>query len=254
MCPVGAGVTRPSNEPALDEPGAERDRRLTDLATAYRLFGALRWGELGDGHITCRDTEKPDHMWLLRYGVSFDQARPGDMVLVGPDGTALDLSGQPAEINITAYYIHHPIHQARPDVESIAHVHTPWGTPFAAERRNIEPISQESTAFFENHALFDDEEVQILSTDGGKRIAVALGHNRAVILANHGLLTVGTSPPDAVGWFVMMERVAEVHMKAGRAVPISAEAARVARDNLTGAELGRSLFGWATRRHLCHTP
>ena len=235
-------------EPVLDDPTEERARLLDDLATGYRLFAAMRWGSLGDGHITCRDTQQPDHMWLLRFGVSFDRATPDDMVLVAPDGTARNQQGRPAPINDSAYYIHHPIHEARPDVGGAAHVHTPWGTPFAAERRLFEPISQESTLFFEDHSLFDDEEVQILSTDGGKRIAVALGDNRGVILANHGLLTVGATPADAVGWFLYMEQVAEVHMKARHARRISDEAALIAKADL--GELGWATFGWATRRHL----
>ena len=189
-------------------------------------------------------------MWLLRHGVNFERATIEDLVLVGPDGSATDQSGEPAAINISAYHIHHPLHQARPEIVAAAHVHTPWGTPFACERRMIEPISQESAMFFEDHALFDDEEVQVLSCDGGKRIAVALDDNRAVILANHGLLTVGSSPADALGWFVLMERVAEVQMKARRGIAISAEAARAARDDVVSADYGSDLFGWATRRHL----
>jgi ribulose-5-phosphate 4-epimerase/fuculose-1-phosphate aldolase len=102
-------------------------------------------------------------------------------------------------------------------------VHTGWGTPFSAEVRMFEPITQESCVFFEDHALFDDEEVQVQSVDAGKRIADALGRNRAIILRNHGLLTVGDSVAEAVGSFVQMERVAEAHMKARDAVPISAE-------------------------------
>ncbi len=234
----------------MADPVAERDRLLGDLASAYRLLAALRGGELGDGHITCRDTEQADHIWLLRYGVPFERARPADMVLVAPDGNATDQDGRPARINDTAYYIHHPIHEARPDVTAAAHVHTPWGTPFATERRMLEPISQESTVFFEDHALFDDEEVQVLSCDGGKRIAAALGECRAVILANHGLLTVGVSPADAAGWFVMMERVAEIQMKARHGQPISAEAARASRDGIVIGDYGWDLFNWAIRRHL----
>ena len=234
----------------MADPAAERARLLEDLATAYRLFAALRWGDLGDGHITCRDPERLDHVWLLRYRVTFERARPENMVLVAPDGSAVDQDGRPAKINNTAYHIHHPIHEARPEVTAAAHVHTQWGTPFAAERRMIEPITQESTMFFEDHALFDDEEVQILSCDGGKRIAVALGECRAVILANHGLLTVGSSPADAVGWFVLMERVAEAQMKARNALPISAEAARASRSDIMVGDYGWELFNWAIRRHL----
>ena len=66
-------------------------------------------------------------------------------------------------------------------------MHTGWGTPFSAEVRRFEPITQESCIFFEDHALFDDEEVQVQSVDAGKRIADALGGNRAIILRNHGL-------------------------------------------------------------------
>ncbi|WP_419842208.1 class II aldolase/adducin family protein [Candidatus Poriferisodalis sp.] len=237
-------------EPFEADAGAERRRLLADLARAYRLFGTLRWGELGDGHITCRDPLRPDHMWLLRYGVSFERATVDDLVLVAPDGNAADRDGRPAPINASAFYIHHPLHEARPDIGAAAHTHTQWGTPFSAERRMIEPINQEATCFFEDHVLFDDEEVQILSTDGGKRIATALGDCRAAVLANHGLLTVGASPADAVGWFVLAERVAEVQMKAPAAVPISAPAARIARDDLTRGDFGWNLFGWATRRHL----
>ena len=247
---TGSNSGWPAVEPTLADPAAERARLLDDLATAYRLFGALRWGELGDGHITCRDTEKPDHMWLLRHRIVFERAQPSDLVLVSPDGSAVDQDGRPARINNTAYHIHHPIHAARPDVTAAAHVHTHWGTPFAAERRMIEPLTQESALFIDDHALFDDEEVQILSCDGGKRIAVALGESRAVILANHGLLTVGASPADAVGWFVLMERVAEVQMKARHGLPISVEAARSAREDIVVEGYGWDLFNWAIRRHL----
>ena len=110
--------------------------------------------------------------------------------LIGPDGELVEGEGS---TNPAAYHIHHPILAARPELVSAAHVHTGWGTPFSAECRLLRPISQESCVFFENHALFDDEEVQIQSVDGGQRIANALGPHCAVILRNHGLLTVGDS-------------------------------------------------------------
>ena len=243
-------VNQKSLEPFLDDPAEERARQLENLARAYRLFAAMRWGDTGDGHITFRDPEQSDHMWMLRYGVSFDRATPADMVLVGPDGTATDQSGEQAAINITGYYIHHPIHAARPDIHAAAHVHTQWGTPLAAERRMIEPITQEAAIFHGDVAMFDDEEVQILGTDGGKRIAVALGEKSSVILANHGLLTSGPSVASAVGSFVLLERVAEAHMKARKAKPISDEAAQTARDNLVREQPGWAVFRWLTMRHL----
>ena len=226
---------------------AERLKRKREVALGYRVFAALRWGDIGDGHISARDPVRSDCFWLLRYGISYHQARVDDLVLVGPDGQLAEGEGF---TNPAAYYIHHPVLMARPDAVSAAHVHTQWGTPFSAEARLFEPITQESCIFFEDHALFDDEEVQIQDTDGGKRIAEALGDTRAVILRNHGLLTVGRSVAETVSSFVMMERVAEAHMKARAAKPISADAARYAKADLTQPAAALAQFHWLLERYV----
>ncbi len=227
--------------------GEIRDARKRAVALGYRIFAAQRWGDLGDGHISARDPEREDCFWLLRYGVSYHEAKVSDLVLIGPDGELVEGEGV---TNTAAYYIHHPILMARPDVVSAAHVHTGWGTHFSAEVRPIEPITQESCIFFEDHAIFDDEEVQVQSVEGGKRIAVALGSKRAIILRNHGLLTVGDLVEEAVGSFVHMERVAEAHMKARDAKPISDAAARYAKKDLVRYGPGRVAFWSLVARHI----
>lgn len=165
-------------------------------------------------------------------------------MLVGPDGRVVEGHGW---INPAAYYIHAPVHETRPDVVSAAHTHPPYGTPFAAQVRLLRPISQESCSFFEDHALFGDEEVDIGSTEGDKRIGAALGNMKAVILRNHGLLTVDASLNSSVGFFLQMERAAEVHVKVPDAVSISDEAARAAYRGLGGETTGHQLFEWLLR-------
>lgn len=224
-----------------------RAQRKRQAALGYRILAAQRWGDLGDGHISARDPERTDCFWLLRYGVSYHAARVRDLVLVGPDGELVEGEGV---INRAAYYIHHPILMARPDAVSATHVHTGWGTPFSAEVRPLEPITQEACIFFEDHAIFDDEEVQVQSVEGGKRIAEALGGNRAIILRNHGLLTIGERVDESVGSFVHMERVAEAHMKARDARPISAAAARYAKADLVRYGVGRIGFRALVARHI----
>ena len=205
-----------------------RLHRRQSTAIGYRIFGSFGWGSTGDGHISARDPELTDHFWLARDGVPFEHVTVDDIVLVGPSGDVVDApGGKDTGINPAAYFIHWPIHEARPDIVSAAHTHTPYGTPWSATRKLLEPITQEACSFFEDHALFDDEELDICALDGGKRIADAIGDKRAVILCNHGLLTSGASVAEAVGWFVTMERVAEAQVKAGAdAKPISDEGAR----------------------------
>jgi ribulose-5-phosphate 4-epimerase/fuculose-1-phosphate aldolase len=232
--------------PSFADSGEERAERRRQLVLGYRLFAALRWGDLGDGHISARDPELTDHFWLLRYGVAFGEATDDDLVLVAPDGSTAD--GRP--IGPAAHHIHQPIHEARPDVIGAAHTHTQWGTPWSANARLFAPITQEACAFFDDHALFDDEEVDVLSTDGGKRIATALGEMKGIILRNHGLLTVGASVGEAVGWYVMMERVAEAHCKAPDARPISPDGAAIAYRVLNTPHAGWRHFRWLVASHL----
>ena len=234
-------------EPFQTDPQLERDRRRRDLALGYNLFAKMRWGDLGEGHITARDPVLTDHFWLLAFGVDFGTATVDDTVLVGPDGSIVN---DDRSINITAFHIHHPIHAARPDVIAAAHVHTAYGTPFSTERRVIPPTHQEATVFFEDTALFDDEEVQILGLDGGERIAKALGDASFAILANHGLLTTGPSVATAIAQFVLMERACETVMKAPGAIPITDTAARVAKAALRHPDMAWQSWQFLLQRHL----
>ena len=233
-----------SSEPEVTDPDRLRRHRCERLVLAYRLFGSLRWGEQGDGHISARDPERTDCFWLLRYGVPFGQAGIDDLVLVDPDGRVIGASGA---INPTAHYIHAPVHAARPDIVCAVHTHTPYGTPWAACARPFSMLCQEAVAFFGCHSVFDDGEVDILSVDGGKRIAAALGEGRLAILRNHGLLTVGANVDQAVGWFLMAERVAEVHCKAPHPAPISDEDAERCFAVVGQPQQGWKTFNWAIR-------
>jgi ribulose-5-phosphate 4-epimerase/fuculose-1-phosphate aldolase len=232
-------------EPHIADVGELRAHRKRRLALAYRVIGAMGWGSLGDGHISARDPERPDCFWLGRYGVPFRYMTTDDLVLVRADGT-VEGGGH---INKAAYYIHAPLHEALPDVVSAVHCHTPYGTPFSATVTKLAPISQEACAFFGDHEIFDDEEVSIGSTDGGKRIAAAIGGARGVILRNHGLLTIGSTIDSAVGFFLLMERCAEVQVKARDAVTLGAESARRVHDEFDEVA-GWQAFQWAQRTYV----
>ncbi len=234
-----------SREPTFDDPAEDRLHRKRQCALGYRAFGALHWGQLGDGHISARDPERLDCFWLLRYGVPFDQATVDDLVLVGPDGSLVEGDGQ---INMTAYNIHMPIHDARPEVLSVVHTHTAYGTPWSANLQPFRAISQEACSFVYDQSIFGGEEVNVMSYECGKGIAEAMGGTRLCMLRNHGPLTVGRSVAEAVGFFVMADRAAEVHVKAPEAVAISDE---MAKSMAEWAELPE--VGWASFQYLVRT-
>jgi ribulose-5-phosphate 4-epimerase/fuculose-1-phosphate aldolase len=227
---------------------AERRRRRRQVVAGYHLFADFGWGDDGSGHISARDPEHTDSFWLLRYGVAFGEATIDDLVLVAPDAS---LDRRDVSINPAAFCIHAPIHHARPDVVGIAHTHTAYGTSFSAMVRPIRATSQEACAFHGDQAVFDGEELNVVDVAVGERLAAALGAHRLLVLANHGLLTVGASVAQAMAWFVLAERAAEVEVKAGdRARVITDVAAAAVYRSIGPPEAGEETFRWLCRSRL----
>ncbi len=72
-----------------------------------------------------------------------------------------------------------------------------------------------------------------------------MGENKAVILRNHGLLTVGGCVEEAAWWFFSMERCCQIQLHAeaaGRPVPIRPADARLTRETIGTPALGRLNF------------
>lgn len=220
--------------------------RKWEAAIGYRVFAAMRWGQLGDGHVTARDPILTDHFWVLGYGIPFSAATIDNLTLVGPDGQGVQGPTHNG-VNFAAYNIHWPIFDARPDVVSAAHTHTPFGTSWSANVQPFSALSQESCAVVFDQSMYMGEDLEIVDPSGGRAIARAMGDTKVCIIRNHGLLTAGGSPGEAVGWFVMAERVAEVHVKASSPVPISDEAAKEVATTLASSAMGWRVFQWLAR-------
>jgi ribulose-5-phosphate 4-epimerase/fuculose-1-phosphate aldolase len=116
------------------------------------------------------------------------------------------------------------------------------GRALSALGELLDPITQESCAFYEDHALYEAYTGVAVDADEGRRIAAALGSRKALVLRNHGLLTVGDSVDAAAWWFLSLERSSQVQLlarAAGRPVLIEHRAAVATRE-----QLGGDLVAW----------
>ncbi len=229
----------PHTFPTFASPEDERRHRKQRLAAAFRLFGQFGFDEGVAGHITARDPERLDHFWVNPLGMNFKQIRVQDLILVNHEGEVVEGNWP---VNRAAFVIHSQVHAARPDVVAAAHAHSVYGKTWSSLRRPLDPLTQDACAFYGDHALFDDFTGVVLDLEEGKRIAHALGDNKAAILANHGLLTVGQSVDEAAWWFITMERTCQAQLlaeAAGTPVPIDAEQAA-----LTAGQVGHRSAGW----------
>ena len=239
---------RPFTFPTFDNPSEERQHRKERLAAAFRLFGRFGFDEGVAGHITARDPERLDHFWVNPFGLSFRQIRASDLILVNDEGAVVEGDWP---VNQAAFAIHSRVHRARPDVIAAAHAHAVHGKAFSSLGALLDPITQDACAFYDDHSLFDDFTGVVLDVAEGDRIGAALGSNKAVILRNHGMLTVGSSVDSAAWWFITMERTCQAQllaMSAGKPISIDHEQAkRTARqvgDELAGALQFHPLYEW----------
>jgi ribulose-5-phosphate 4-epimerase/fuculose-1-phosphate aldolase len=210
----------------------ERLHRKQELAAAFRIFGRFGFSEGVAGHITARDPEHLDHFWVNPFGMNFSQIKVSDLILVDQDGNVVQ-GNQP--VNRAAFCIHSQVHQARPDVIAAAHAHSLHGKALSTLGVMLDPTTQDACAFFEDHGRYDDYRGVVNDIEEGRRIGVALGSYKALILANHGLLTVGGSVAEAAWWFVTMERSCQTQllaMAAGTPRLIDSETALATRATL----------------------
>jgi ribulose-5-phosphate 4-epimerase/fuculose-1-phosphate aldolase len=234
--------------PTFDSVEDERLHRKQRLAAAFRLFAKYGFDEGVAGHITARDPEHADHFWVNPFAMHFGQISVSDLLLVNHKGEVVE--GE-YPVNEAAFVIHSQVHAARPDVVAAAHSHSLYGKAWSSLGKLLDPLTQDACSFYEDHALFDDYTGVVLDLEEGKRIAHAVGDNKAAILRNHGLLTVGHSVDEAAWWFIAMERCCHAQLlaeAAGKPISIDTENAE-----LTARQVGSHLAGWLSFQPLYET-
>ncbi|MBH8575702.1 class II aldolase/adducin family protein [Nostocaceae cyanobacterium CENA369] len=225
--------------PIFERVEDERLHRKQRLAAAFRLFGRFGFSEGIAGHITARDPQFTDHFWVNPFGMYFGHIRVSDLILVNKEG---DVVKGDASVNQAAFVIHSQLHEARPDVIAAAHAHSIYGKAWSSLGRLLDPLNQDCCSFYEDHALFNDYTGVVLDTSEGKRLAEILGNKKAMILQNHGILTVGHTVDEAAFWYITLERSCQAQLlaeAAGRPRIINHETARLAQ-----TQVGSHSSGW----------
>jgi len=202
----------------------EREYLKFRLAQAFRIFGYLGYNEGVAGHITVRDPIKSDCFWVNPFGMHFNLIQPSDLLLVDHQGKILDESGPRRLLNTAAYMIHSALHTARSDVMCAAHTHSIHGKAFSTLGTELDMLTQDTCAFYNDHVLYNQFKGVVLDAEEGKHIAAALGTKKAAILQNHGILVATDSIEATVFFFIALERACQVQLMADAAAAGSGKA------------------------------
>jgi len=214
------------------------------LAAAYRIIARMGLDDGVAGHISLRVPGAPDYFWVNPFGLLFNEVRADNLVLVNSAG---EIVHGGTVINLAGFCIHSAIHHARPDVHCAVHTHPPGGSAYSALGIPLDPLDQTGCSFFEDQAVYSEYTGIVIDANQAEGIVRALGNKRALILANHGLLTVAATVEQALLDMLDLERTCKINMAAmatGQPLrPVPPEAARQSKAVLT--QPGRYPFQWA---------
>ncbi len=181
-----------------------------DLAACYRLVALEGWTDLTATHISAR-VPGEDAFLLNPYDLMFEEITASSLIKMDFNRNKLVENGY--QFNPAGYTIHSAVLRGRTDVNAALHTHTPAGMAISALKKGLLPITQHALRFYDNISYHDYEGIA-LDLAECERLIDDLGTNEAMILRNHGLLTVGKSVAFAFGSMYYLEKSCQSQLMA----------------------------------------
>jgi ribulose-5-phosphate 4-epimerase/fuculose-1-phosphate aldolase len=199
------------NKPVREQVSKEEWEARVNLAACYRLMAEYGMVEMVANHISVRVPGTHNEFLINPYGMLYEEMTASSMLKVDLEGNVL-FNATEYGVNQAGFVIHSAVHAARHDVECIIHTHTLPGMAVSAMKCGIMPIAQSSMRFLD--IAYHDYEGVALRLDERERLVANLGNREAMVLRNHGLLTVGASIPECFNNMFRLERACELQVMA----------------------------------------
>lgn len=157
------------------------------------------------GNVSCREN---DHFLVTPTGVPVEEITPSKIVAVDFDGRVIGF-GKPS----SEWRFHCDILRARPDVNAVVHTHAPHATALACLREDLPPfhymiaVAGGDSVRCAPYALFGTEQLS-------RHAVGALVDRKACLLANHGMITLGSDLDEAMTIAVELEVLCQQYLLA----------------------------------------
>jgi ribulose-5-phosphate 4-epimerase/fuculose-1-phosphate aldolase len=193
---VPAGISQPEWQARID------------LAAVYRLLAHHGWDDVIYNHSSMRVPGEPRNFLMKRHELLYTEVTASNLVKVNMDEDLDEKAG----VNRPGFTLHGGVLSARADVNCAVHVHTEDGMALAGLKHGLRMVSQQAIRFYQRIGYHAYEGI---TEDFAERARINrdLGQNRAMVMQNHGLLTVGKTAREA---FVLMKALlnaAEIQLK-----------------------------------------
>ena len=207
------------------------------LAACYRVFAFLGWTEMIYNHITLRLPQEVSgaekHFLINPFGLHYSEVTASNLVKINLKGDILDGSKFP--VNPAGFVLHSTLHDGIDGAHCVMHTHTTAGVAVASLKDGLSQSNFYSAQLHDMVAYHDFEGITV-HMEEGPRVLKSIGNKRAVILRNHGLLSWGSTLPEAFAILWTLQRACEIQMATlsmGQPLPVpEAVAAKCTRDSL----------------------
>ncbi|XP_011425995.1 alpha-adducin isoform X10 [Magallana gigas] len=183
------------------------------LAACYRLVDLKGWGHGIYNHISVRINQELEHFLINPFGLNYGEITASSLVKVDMQGDVIEKGTTTLGINRAGFTLHSAIHQARPDLKCVIHLHTPAAVAVSTLKCGFLPMSQEALICGEvsyheyNGILVDQEERDALQRHLGP-------NNKIMFLRNHGVVACGTTVEEAWHYAFNIMAACESQIKA----------------------------------------
>ncbi len=170
-----------------------------DLAACYRLVDLYAMSDMMANHISAAVPEEPGAFLINAYGMMYEEITASSLnkvdlagnILAKPDFGELGFGQIDYGINRAGYVIHSAVHEARPEVACVIHMHSWESMAVSALECGLLPITQTAMRFL--RIGYHDYQGVVLDATEKASLLADLGQGEALILRNHGALEVGLS-------------------------------------------------------------
>jgi HCOMODA/2-hydroxy-3-carboxy-muconic semialdehyde decarboxylase len=188
---------------------------LEEIVTANRILA--REGVVDSfGHVSTRHPDNPNRFLLSRARAP-ERIEAADIMEFTLEGEAVDARGRAPYLE---RFIHGAIYEARPDVQSVVHNHSPSVIPFGVTTKKLKPLLHmcanigHEVPTWDSHDKFGDTALLVENVEMGRDLARALGRDRTILMRGHGATVAGSSVRHAVFVSIYLEVNAKLQMQA----------------------------------------
>jgi L-fuculose-phosphate aldolase len=170
---------------------------------AARALAARGLVEGTSGNVSARVDDR--RVCLTPSSLPYDVMTLDDLVVVDLDGAVLEGERSPT----TERALHLACYRAYPEVGGVIHSHPVHATMFAVARQPV-PAAIEEVAVYIGGDIPVCDYVMTGTDELGDEVARRLADRAATLLANHGMVTVGSTPAAALHAALVVERTAHI--------------------------------------------